>query len=71
MLNEEIAQALEAPYNAAERQGRESERKSVVEWLRAKSNFDDQLGHAKLMKHLAACIEDGDHLGEDKTEENG
>jgi hypothetical protein len=71
MLNEEIAEALEAPYNAAERQGREAERKAVAAWLRSKSQFDDQLGHARLMRHLAACIEDGDHLGEEKTEEVG
>jgi hypothetical protein len=46
-----------------------NEREIIVAWMRSKSNFDDQLGHARLMKHLAACIEDGDHIEEKETDE--
>lgn len=63
MLNEDIADAMEAPYNAAEEKGKLKEREAVATWLR--SLFppdDDDRGYGRLLSHLATAIEAGEHL---------
>lgn len=68
MLNEDIAHALDAPYNEAAEQGRKQEREAVCTWLRTLFPIDDDRGMGLLLSHLATAIEAEEHL-EGKTEE--
>lgn len=73
MLNEEIAEALDAPYNAAFEQGVQDERAAIVAWLRApyEGMEDERLGpvrsassliHSSLvLRRVATIIERGGH----------
>ena len=63
MLNEEIAEALDAPYNAAFEQGVQDERAAIVAWLRApyEGMENERLGPALVLRRVAAIIERGGH----------
>jgi hypothetical protein len=59
MLNEAIAEALDAPYKQARQEGAEEERKKIADWLRETSK------HSKiastLLRLMADEIESGDY----------
>lgn len=62
MLNEAIADALEAPYNAAEVQGRMKERERIVKWMRELFPAEDDKGFHHAFNRIADAIEAGSHL---------
>jgi hypothetical protein len=62
MLNEEIAVAMDAPYEAAREEGRKEERAAVVSWLRSLFPAEDDNGFHRLIAHLAVAIESKEHL---------
>jgi hypothetical protein len=62
MLNEAIADALDAPYNAAEEQGRKKEREVVVKWMRELFPVEDDKGFHRAFNRIADAIEAGSHL---------
>lgn len=62
MLNEEIAVAMDAPYEAAREEGRKEERAAVVSWLRSLFPAEDDNGFHRLTTHLALALEAKEHL---------
>jgi hypothetical protein len=61
VLNEAIADALEAPYNAAEAQGRMKERERIVKWMRELFPAEDDKGFHHAFNRIADAIESGAH----------
>jgi hypothetical protein len=69
MLNQEIADALDAPYNAAFERGVQDERGAVVAWLRASfAGIEDDKGIALALRRVATIIERGGHRGPEEAD---
>jgi hypothetical protein len=62
MLNEDIAEELERPYEEAREEGRLAERTSISAWLRSLFPPDDEHRMHLFLNHIAKAIEEKDHL---------
>jgi hypothetical protein len=61
MLNAEIAEELDRPYEECRAEGRKEERGAITTWLRSLFPQEDDRGFHRLLSHLASAIEAEEH----------